>query len=79
MEGIVQNGVVVLGPGITLPEGTHVLVEPIPTVSSNAGPVTQQDGEGYLKWLLDLAGTANDLPTDMARNHDHYLHGAPKK
>lgn len=79
MEGIVQNGVVVLGAGIRLPEGTHVRVEPIPTPSTNAGEMTPQEGEGSLKWLLDFAGIADDLPTDMARNHDHYLHGAPKK
>jgi hypothetical protein len=29
--------------------------------------------------LLDVAGTAEGLPRDMARNHDHYLHGAPRR
>jgi len=29
--------------------------------------------------LQELAGTAKDLPADFAHNHDHYLHGAPKK
>jgi hypothetical protein len=28
--------------------------------------------------LLEIAGTAEGLPRDMARNHDHYLHGAPR-
>ena len=27
------------------------------------------------KW----AGKAEGLPTDLSENHDHYLHGAPKK
>ena len=27
------------------------------------------------KW----AGKADGLPPDLAENHDHYLHGAPKK
>lgn len=31
------------------------------------------------KDILDLAGTVDDLPPDMARNHNHYLHGHPKK
>ena len=31
------------------------------------------------KVLLEFAGTAEGLPPDMARNHDHYLHGTPKK
>ncbi len=29
--------------------------------------------------LLDVAGTAKGLPEDMARNHDHYLHGTPRE
>ena len=29
--------------------------------------------------LLEVAGTAEGLPRDMARNHDHYLHGTPRE
>lgn len=29
--------------------------------------------------LLKFAGIADDLPPDMAKNHDHYLYGAPKR
>jgi hypothetical protein len=29
--------------------------------------------------LLEIAGTAEGLPTDFAENHDHYLHGTPKR
>lgn len=29
--------------------------------------------------LLSLAGLAKGLPRDFARNHDHYLHGTPKR
>jgi hypothetical protein len=29
--------------------------------------------------LLEIAGSAEGLPPDFAENHDHYLHGAPKK
>jgi hypothetical protein len=29
--------------------------------------------------LLEVAGTAEGLPNDFARNHDHYLHGAPRR
>jgi hypothetical protein len=29
--------------------------------------------------LRALAGTAKNLPTDLAANHDHYLHGTPKR
>ena len=29
--------------------------------------------------LLEVAGTAEGLPRDMARQHDHYLHGTPRE
>jgi hypothetical protein len=32
-----------------------------------------------LEQLGDLVGSVPDLPTDMAEQHDHYLHGAPKE
>jgi hypothetical protein len=35
------------------------------------------------KWLLELVAEAekidHDLPVDLAENHDHYLHGLPRK
>lgn len=29
--------------------------------------------------LLEIAGTAEGLPSDYARQHDHYLRGTPKR
>lgn len=29
--------------------------------------------------LLEVAGIAEELPADYAANHDHYLHGTPKR
>jgi hypothetical protein len=29
--------------------------------------------------LKDVIGKAAGLPKDLAENHDHYLHGQPKK
>jgi hypothetical protein len=70
LEGTVQNGVVVLDNGQHLPEGTRVEVK----VREEAGKeLTLRER------LLGLAGTVHDLPPDMARNHDHYIHGAPKR
>ena len=28
--------------------------------------------------LLEVAGSAEGLPEDLAHNHDHYLHGATR-
>ena len=29
--------------------------------------------------LLEFAGKAEGLPPDLSANHDHYLHGTPKR
>jgi hypothetical protein len=29
--------------------------------------------------LLQLAGSVEGLPADFSENHDHYLHGAPRR
>ena len=29
--------------------------------------------------LAEFAGVVQELPTDYASNHDHYLHGMPKR
>ena len=53
-----------------LPEGAEVKVEVV------------EDGDGKPPiWgeLLKLVGTVQGLPPDMAQEHDHYLHGTPKK
>ncbi len=38
-------------------------------------PASRAAGQG----LKQFAGAVRGLPSDMARNHDHYLHGRPKK
>jgi hypothetical protein len=70
LNGIVQNGTIVLEEGATLPEGTRVkiLPEPVPSPARTAKEL-----------LMQFAGCMTDLPSDLARNHDHYLHGMPKK
>jgi hypothetical protein len=34
---------------------------------------------GWGAALLDIAGSAEDLPADLSINHDHYLYGTPKR
>ena len=36
-------------------------------------------GGSWGEALLAVAGTAEGLPEDLAHNHDHYLHGTPRK
>ena len=73
-RGIVKNGVVVLREGTDLPEGTEVRIEAI--VPSESVPV---EGPTLVEQFGDVIGTVPDLPPDMADQHDHYLHGAPKR
>jgi len=68
-RGHVENGVVVLDEPTALPEGTEVAVEPIGT---EARPTLAER-------FKDVIGSVSDLPADMAEQHDHYIHGTPKK
>lgn len=73
VSGIVQNGVVVLENGCSLPDGTRVEVQlPRPALSTETKPTLSE-------MLLRHAGTVDDLPVDMAAQHDHYIHGTPKR
>lgn len=67
-----SNGVVLFGGDAKPPDGTAVTIEAteIPTRT-----------EGTRQGLLRFAGIikGDDLPTDGSFNHDHYLHGAPRK
>jgi hypothetical protein len=69
-KGTVKNGTVVLPPDADLPDGTEVEVTPV-----QEQPTAKSFYERYARF----AGMAKDLPSDLAENHDHYLHGHPKK
>ena len=76
-RGRVKNGVVVLESGVRLREGMDVRVEPVEeTANAAAGSQeTRQLREG----LLVFSGLIKEGPSDLARNHDHYLHGTPRR
>jgi len=79
-RGKVQNGVVVLQEGAELPEGVEVSV--LPDASPQSTDDSQQGATIWQK-LAALGRRAEtqpcDLPEDLAANHDHYLHGLPKR
>ena len=69
-RGRIRNGVVILDPPVSLAEGSEVEVR----------PVTQDEAMPTLyERYKDFIGIAEGLPADMAENHDHYIHGAPKR
>ena len=79
LTGTVVNGVVVLDGGPVPPDGTKVdvTVRPaaVPPADANGAP---PEGPTHA-WLLKFAGKAEGLPPDFAAQHDHYIHGTPKR
>lgn len=75
-KGTVKNGVVVLDPGVILPEGTPVRVEAEPAFQKKTGTT---GGSPEDDPLFDMTKYAVDtgIP-DLAINLDHYLYGHPK-
>lgn len=69
-RGRVKNGVVVLEAGVSLWEGMAVRVEPVENPAE-----MQRLREG----LLSFSGVVKDGPSDLARNHGHYLYGVPRQ
>jgi hypothetical protein len=79
-QGTVQNGVVILQNGATLPEGAIVTIV---LASRESRDRPADDSRTIGQKLAELGRWAEtqpcDLPEDLAKNHDHYLHGLPKK
>jgi hypothetical protein len=74
LEGRIHDGVVVFSQPVPLAEGTRVRVEPV--VEETAA---KNNGETLLEQLGDVVGAIDDLPVDLAVQHDHYLYGKPKR
>jgi hypothetical protein len=66
ITGTVSNGVIVLDQPGALPEGTRVVVE-------------TEKKQPTLGRLLKYAGILEDMPSDFAQQHDHYIHRTPKR
>jgi len=67
ITAVVEKNTIKLPEGTHLPDGTAVRIEPI-------GPERRNLTERY----AGLIGIADDLPEDLAKNLDHYIHGHPK-
>ena len=76
-KGKVTNGTVVLPPDAHIPEGTEVEVTPVAS-PSNGGSELRESPTLY-ETLQNFVGIFEGLPSDFAENHDHYIHGAPKR
>lgn len=81
-RGRIRNGVVILDPSAHLPEGSEVEVRPVGSNGDEESIAHSHDparGTTLLDRYGDVVGIANGLPTDFAANHDHYIHGTPKR
>lgn len=89
--GHIHKGKVVFEKPIDLPEGTKVTVKKSPAkkklrlVEDSATPKNGQSRKNrqtiptLYERLKPIIGKAKDLPSDFAENHDHYIHGVPKR
>jgi hypothetical protein len=69
--GKVKNGVIVLPPGVKLPEGLEVQLTVAETASSEGTFVLRETAEAF--------SAVKDLPNDLAINLDYYVHGHSHK
>jgi hypothetical protein len=70
ITGKIVNGLVVLPPGIIMPEGAAVKVETLESAMPD---------DPLVAAVERLAKPRPHLPKDYALNHGHYLRGEPKK
>lgn len=80
------DGVIHIPPNVPRPEGnvevvvTERAAVPPTEPSSPDQPPPEPPKRHRFQDLLDVAATIDwsQVPPDLARNHDHYAHGAPK-
>ncbi len=75
-SGRVKNGLIELDDPIEPPEVAEVLVD---LISQRDAKTDDREIPTHYERLKPLIGKATGLPSDFARNHDHYLHGEPKQ
>lgn len=69
----VQNDTIKLPPGVHLPDGTQVTVEPGAAKAKQDGP-RKTMAERYAEYI----GCVKDAPSDLAENLDSHLYGDSK-
>ena len=64
-QGHIENGVAIFDEPALLPDGMKVRI--VPVVDAARKTLAER--------FQNIIGAVDDLPEDMAENHDHYLHG----
>ena len=79
LENVILNNLAKEINKLQIPKDTHVRVI-IETLEEPSGETIQPD-DAELRFLEEIKNLplADDLPEDLAHQHDHYLYGHPKK
>lgn len=82
-RGFVENGLVRLNDGARLSDGTEVTIRPVgrkrATSKKRSARTKRRRSETLGEALKEFKGRGEGLPTDAARNLDHYLYGHRKR
>ena len=77
-----EDQVIRLPDGVTIPPGDYAISVSTPIQLPEHDPSDPDPMAQTRAWLLGIAAEAeaieDDLPSDMAENHDHYAHGKPR-
>lgn len=81
LTGHIEHGQIVLDEPTSLADGTRVRVNLVPDESekSEQSPASTNAMLTFYERHKSWIGSIRDAPPDFARNHDHYIHGTPKK
>lgn len=74
-KGTVEGGVIVLAANAKLPDGTEVEVHPVKKQARS----TPRSRRALLARIDAIAAKMPPMPADWAAEHDHYIHGTPKR
>ena len=74
ITAIVENDTIKLP--VHVPDGTKVEIT-LPTETT--APASSENEPTLYDTLEDFIGKAKGLPEDFAAEHDHYIHGTPKR
>ncbi len=77
VRGHVEEGRIVLDEEAPLKEGMKVRIELLAETTTN-GENESAESSLYDR-MKEFVGSVEGLPADAAENHDHYLHGQPKR
>jgi hypothetical protein len=81
IEGHIENGQIVLDQDAPLLEGMRVRVEFLQNdaAQQNGTEPAATELPSLYERMKGFVGSVEGLPSDFAINHDHYIHGQPKR